>query len=134
MLSIPPTKFPKRRGGFRPRAVAPPAPPAQLLLVAAELLLAPAARVRLTFDRAVDVAGLDPSQISVDDPDTSGLAYVGTGVYDTPGPVSVSIALLAVGPATAGVTVMDATGNTGIVAVDDGGSWDGIPGQTLPFP
>jgi hypothetical protein len=39
-----------------------------------------------------------------------------------------------IGEAEIGAVTLTATAETGIVAVDDGGTWAGAVNQTLPFP
>jgi hypothetical protein len=89
--------------------------------------------VTLAFDRPIDIAGIDPSQVTVDDAPGAGWRYVGTGVASMPGPASVVIALIEDGSAE-GPTALNATGATGIVADDDGGTWAGVTALELPYP
>ena len=94
------------------------------------------ASVTLVFDRAVDAAGLDAGQVMVNDlAEPPGVQYVGTGLVAQPDPQSVQIGLSPSGgePTVPGVT-LTASPLTGIVAVDDGGTWGGVFGMTLPFP
>ena len=116
----------KRREGPTPTP-----PPAALTLVSASY--AEGESVTLTFDRAVDAAGLDAPQVVVHDAAGSGFVMVGAGVASVPSPQSVVIALAPTDSAE-GLTVLDATAATGIVAVDDGGTWAGATGLELPFP
>ena len=126
MLIIPP--LPARR----PRKSGPPTPPiAAPVLVAASCTEGPT--LILSFDRPVDVAGLVPGLLRVD----NGLLmyrYVG---YQTPAvldPQTIEVPLTGVedyaGP---GVTLTAAAGN-GIVAADGGLAWAGVGDLELPFP
>jgi hypothetical protein len=105
------------------------------VLAAAELIVDPEndVFVRLRFDRAIDVAALDASQVTVDDEPGAGWAYAGTGVSSLPDPQSVIVALAITVPAS-GDTRLNATGATGIVAADDGGTWAGVVDLGLPYP
>src|SRR4051812_8121082 len=131
MLIIPP--LPSRR--HRKGGPSAPPPVAALVLAAAALIVDSENNVfvRLTFDRAIDVGGLDAAQVTVDDESGAGWAYAGTGVASTPDASSVIIALAITVPAS-GVTRLNATNATGIVAVDDGGTWGGATDLGLPFP
>jgi hypothetical protein len=136
MILIPPaTRKSRGRPAGTTAAPTPTPPPAPLVLAAAELTVDPEnnAFVRLSFDRAIDVAGLDPSQITVDDEPGAGWAYAGTGVSSIPDPQSVIVALAITVPAS-GDTRLNATNATGIVAVDDGGTWAGATDLPLPYP
>lgn len=124
--------FRKRRGaGGGPHRPPAPAPPVPLTLVAAACSEAPT--LVLTFDRPIDVSGLVPGLLRVDN-GLLGFSYVG---YDTPtltGPATVEVQLTGVEeyPGT-GVRLTAAAGN-GIVAVDDGGVWAGVVDLSLPYP
>jgi hypothetical protein len=134
MLTIPPTKFVKRRGRIKPRATTPtPPPPAELVLVAAgfdgdELTLT------LTFDRAVDIAGIVAgADLLVDDGATLGKLYEAVSATllaaDT-----VRVTMTLAGDSVGDTLTLTATAGTGIVAADDGGTWAGATNLGLPFP
>ena len=125
-----PRKVPQRR----PRAAVPPTlpPPAPLVLVAATYL--DSDWVQLTFDRAVNAAALVAGQVSVDDGQISGSVYAGAGAATMITPQTVQIGLAYVGPSAIGETLLTAGAGTGIVAVDDGGTWAGVSDLSLPFP
>ena len=126
-----PTTPPFRRRRGRPTRRPPGA--GALTLVAAVIVDDDGPGVRLDFDRPIDVSGLDASQVTVQDTGGTGVAYVGTGAVDTPAPNAVVVGLAETGVA-AGPTRMTATAATGIVAVDDGGTWAGVTDLGLPFP
>jgi hypothetical protein len=122
----------KRRGRGRPREAQPaPPPPAALTLTAAAFATLPA-RVTLTFDRPVDIAGFVGNQITVRVGVTE-ILYQGNAATLV-GPAAVRVTLAAIGPATGGGVKMTASAGTGIVAEDDGGTWDGVTDWGLPFP
>ena len=128
ILKVPPP-FRKPRPKIRPaRQSSPPA----LTLVSA--FTVGEDQLRLVFDREVDAAGLVANQITVNVPSGSGWLYVGQDLQDQPDPESIVIGLLQQGPATGTLDWMSATAGTGIVAVDDGGTWAGVTQIPLPFP
>ncbi len=131
MLVPTPPQYRQRRGRATKKQ---PAGPAALMLVQAELVLGDPTVLRLEFDRAIDVGGLDASQVVVQYPSGTGFEYVGTSVADTPGPEIVDIAIVENGPAQGTQDVLSATADTGIVAVNDGGTWPGVNEAALPFP
>ncbi len=94
----------------------------------------PGATLRLEFDRAIDLAAFDPSQVIVQDPGGTGFAYAGTGVVDTPDAQTVVVEMGQTTEALGSTLVMSATGATGIVAVDDGAMWPGVSNLELPYP
>ena len=117
----------------RPFPVSAPAPP--LTLAAADLEFDGGGDrvLRLTFDRAIDVADLDGSQITVEDTAETGFIFAGTVAVALPTPQSVVVGLTPTGSAE-GPTDVTATASTGIVAADDGGTWAGVTDLELPFP
>ena len=132
MLLFPSAKFRKPR---RRAKGAPSAPPAALTLVAAafdDASEVPA--MTLTFDRAIDVAGLDGYQVTLADGVYAGLLYAATGTVTMLSPASVRIELNTIGEAEPGGVHLTATAASGIVAVDDGGTWGGVTDLELPFP
>jgi hypothetical protein len=89
--------------------------------------------VELTFDRAIDITNIDVEQVEVDDP-VSGLLWTGTGEPLATGANSVRIELADTGASASGSVVLNASAETGIVAVDDGGTWAGATDLGLPYP
>ncbi len=106
--------------------------PAGLNLVGAEYVAG--ATITLTFDRAIDIAGLVGNQIVVDDGANTGVIWEAIGAATLLGPAIVRIGLTDLGGSSIADTVLDASAATGIVAVDDGGTWDGVTNLVLPFP
>jgi hypothetical protein len=127
MLSTPPSKY-KHRGHPLRRG---PGAPAALTLVAATY--GTGAWVRLTFDRAVDIAAISVAAITVND-DPSDEAYVGSDVATLFAPQTVQVPLVIQHGASGPGTELSATNASGIVAVDDGGTWAGVTDLALPFP
>ncbi len=106
---------------------------AALTLVAA--VYQEAAWVQLTFDRPIDVAGLIGSAIVVKDANLSATRWQGTAGATMVTAVTVQIELTEFDPLVGGSGILlDATGGSGIVAVDDGGPWGGVTDVELPFP
>src|SRR5688500_10457741 len=90
MLQFPPSEFRKRRGRTRRTPPTPPGP-AALVLVAAMYGDSPTT-IRLTFGRAINIAGLDGNQIVMDD-GRFGVRYVATGPAALLDPATVEIEL-----------------------------------------
>lgn len=89
--------------------------------------------VHLTFDRAIDVSALVLSAFTVmDGPDS--IHFVGTGTPFLVGPTEVLVFLHNSGSASGSDVLLTVGGGNGIVAVDDGGTWEGASGLGLPFP
>src|SRR4051794_32272413 len=80
----------------------------------------------LTFDRAVDIAGLDPSAITVKDGALNQAIYPGTAEVTLINPTTFSIGLTVVDDYDSEETPLTATSATGIVAINDGGTWPGV--------
>jgi len=85
--------------------------------------------VILTFDRAVDISAFDGSAISL----VSGTTLFGGTTAALDGDAIVEITLVPIGSAS-GPLRLSATASSGIVAVDDGGTWAGCSDMGLPFP
>jgi hypothetical protein len=130
MLFPTPPLFRRNRGRAEPR---PKAPAAALTLTEA-FYDAGALTITLSFDRAIDVAGIDGSQVGVNDPESNHHRYAATGTVELVSPASVQIGLSAVGSSTGTDLVLNASAITGIVATDDGGTWAGAMDLELPFP
>jgi hypothetical protein len=132
MLIVPQIPFRRRR-----QVQSRKAPPAALTLIAAafDAGAVPTATLDLLFDRAIDIAGLDASQITVDDGPGSGSIWQGGGGGATLiDPQTVRLPMSEVGPSGSAATTLTATGTSGIVAEDDGGMWSGVTALELPFP
>ncbi len=89
--------------------------------------------VTLTFDRPIDVSGFDGSFVIVRDGNL-GFLYDATAGAILVSPNAAELTLVPLeGDSSVGVT-LSATPDTGIVAVDDGGTWGGASDLELPFP
>jgi len=131
-----PTFIPARpRIRRKRRSVAPlaPPPPTALTLVSA-VYDSGIPKVRLTFDRAINLGGYDGTAVVVDDEADTFNAYQGTGGAFPIGANAVDIFLVDPTPPSGPGTTLTATAANGIVAVDDGGAWAGCISLTLPFP
>ena len=122
----------KRRVRRKRRNVGGPTSVAPLVLVSASFD-AGDFTLTLAFDRAIDVAGIDPSQLTVLDEPATGNALAGSAVASQPTPASVVLDMVVTGAAE-GPTVLNATAETGIVAANDGAAWAGVAGLALPYP
>jgi len=133
MLIIPPTKFRKHGGRTKPQR-ATQAPPARELILEAAAFDNDTVTVTLTFDRAIDIAGIVVGgDIIVNDAAVTGNLYEAYGAT-LAAPNIVSVNLQVVGEPTGALTTLTASAATGIVAVDDGGTWAGTTNTELPFP
>jgi hypothetical protein len=82
--------------------------------------------ITLQFDRAIDVSHFDGSQVTIMDAGATQMTYLASNSTTQPDPTQVTLTLVAQGPYTGDTNLMDATALTGIVAVDDGGTWPGV--------
>ena len=130
------TFFPAKRriGRRRYRATATQIPLAALVLVSAVLGEEDPALLTLAFDRAVDLSAFDGSQVIVNDGALVGKVYAATGPVTMLSPTTVAIVLVDVSEDYEPGVTLTASAATGIVAVDDGGAWDGVTDLALPFP
>ena len=88
----------------------------------------------LTFDRAIDLSAFDGSAVTVRDGEGSGWLWQATLGWEMLDPTSVQFALDFVEEASGPGVILNATSASGIVAVDDGGTWGGVTAVELPFP
>jgi hypothetical protein len=132
MLIIPATKFRNRRGRIKPRKTE--IAPAQELILESAAFDNDSVTLTLTFDRAIDIAGIVGGDIIVNDADITGNLYEATGPATMLSPTTVRIELNGVSEATGTGVRLSAGAANGIVAVDDGGTWAGITDEPLPFP
>ena len=108
------------------------APPVALTLVAASYIATPAQKVRLEFDRAIDAAGLDGAEIVVDVAADSA-KYRATGTVTIVDAETIEIGLESMEFFIGEGVHLTASAETGIVAVDDSGTWAGVDFIELPF-
>jgi hypothetical protein len=107
--------------------------PAALVLVAA-YFDADSAEARLTFDRPVNSEGYVAYSLSVKDGEFTGYEYDGVAAMDQTAPNKVAIGMDIYDTYGGGGVLLTASSATGIVAVDDGGTWAGATDLALPFP
>jgi hypothetical protein len=89
--------------------------------------------LRLTFDRAIDIDELDGTQIIVEDNASLQLKFNATGGAVLETPTRVALTMHEIDSSEGAGDILDATGESGIVASDDGGTWAGVSDVALPF-
>ncbi|MEA2710800.1 MAG: hypothetical protein QOF78_3401 [Phycisphaerales bacterium] len=110
-----------------------PTPPVALVLVSAGYVDVDGT-LTLGFDRAIDISGLAGNQITVDD-QPLGVRWVASGAATLISPMTVRIEMIEDGGIPDGDDVlMNASAASGIVAVDDSGTWGGATNLLVPFP
>jgi hypothetical protein len=87
----------------------------------------------LTFNQNVSIGSFNGNAITVLDTDFNGWKYHGTGA-SLQTPSSVLISLVQFQSSTIDGVHLTATGASGIVAVNGGGTWAGVTNLSLPFP
>jgi hypothetical protein len=87
----------------------------------------------LTFNQDVNIGSFNGNAISVLDTDINGWKYHGTAASQ-PTPDSVLMGLTQFQSSTIDGVHLTASGATGIVAVNGGGTWSGVTMLSLPFP
>ena len=118
----------RRRGQSRTEPSVPL--PAGPVLVGVEYLVS--SYVRLTFDRDIDVSGIVPAKVRVNDAELGDLME-GSSPVMLLTPQRVEINLLYLSAATGpGLTLTVGPGN-GIVALEDGAAWAGVTNVAIPF-
>src|SRR3954452_25121038 len=105
IIPAPPRKMRRRRQAARATA-------ATLTLTAAEF--GEKSWILLTFDRGIDISGLDGSQIILDDGD-SGFRFNATGTASVKSPISVQITLVEIGPSIGSGVHLSASAASGII-------------------
>jgi hypothetical protein len=129
MLLVPPPKIRQRRSWpGAATAVAPVAPLSLLSAVYDPVGLT----LTLSFDRAVSVAGMVGSQLTVSDGVHNGHVFAATGLVAVNAGV-VQVGLVAGASAKGPKVLFSAGAGNGIVAVNDGGKWAGATGLVLPY-
>jgi hypothetical protein len=89
--------------------------------------------VFLTFDRAVNASGFVASAVIVNDGSIAPGIWGGVGPAGILGPTQIAVSLERLGDAPFGPVTLSATASTGLVAVDDGGTWAGVTDVGLPY-
>ena len=87
----------------------------------------------LVFDRAIDASGFVASQVIVSDGSFNMSLYGGVGPAIIEAPERISVALQVLATAPLAPTTLSATALSGLVAVDDRGTWAGVMDVGLPF-
>ena len=87
----------------------------------------------LVFDRAIDASLFVAAQVMVSDGSFNMSVYGGVGPAIVEAPERISVALVRLSDAPLAPTTLTASALTGIVAVDDGGTWAGVSELGLPF-
>jgi F0F1-type ATP synthase membrane subunit c/vacuolar-type H+-ATPase subunit K len=114
---------------FIPHRKKPAPPPAALVLTGVAYMAG--IRVRLIFDRAINIAALNPAQITVKDFDES-LTFQGQAPVSLVDFRTVEISLGETGSYFGAGVLLSATASSGIVATD-GGAWAGVTNVAIPF-
>jgi hypothetical protein len=123
---------PRKVSHRRPRTQTPPAPSQTLVLVSASYDESVPA-LFLTFDRAIDASAFVAAQVIVNDGSIAPGIWGGVGPAGILGPTQIAISLERLGDAPLAPVTLTATALTGLVAVDDGGTWAGVSDVGLPF-
>ena len=118
-----------RRARF-PCDVVPPPPGAPVLT---EATYQASTWVELTFDRAIDIAGIVVNQINVSDGAITGQIWQGTGTATLIGANAVRVNLAQL-VGTSGPTQLYAAAACNIVNAGDATPWAGANGVALPYP
>src|SRR5689334_6449040 len=126
MLTIPPTQFRKRHKPAKRKAAPAPAPPPVALTLVAASYDRGALMLTLQFDRAINIALLIGTAIVVNDGFGPQISLDATGAASLLDPATLQVQMIFVGPYTPINVTLDAIAPNGIVAVDDGGTWDGV--------
>jgi hypothetical protein len=88
----------------------------------------------LVFDRAVEISAIDGAVIIVEDAQINFFKYDGGGGAELTGPATVKVLLVPIDDAAGAGVRLSAPATTGIIAVDDGGTWAGAAELALPWP
>jgi hypothetical protein len=134
MNSLPqPFKTARRRVHRKRRSsVMTPAPLQTLVLVSASYD-ENVPMVFLTFDRPVNALAMAVGAVTVNDGSINSGIYGGVGAPGVESPTVISVVLEYLADAPVGPVTLSATALSGIVAVDDGGTWAGVSELGLPF-
>jgi hypothetical protein len=126
----------RRRRDRRPRPPLAPPAPASLALVQASYQPGGQGEpsIRLMFDRAIDASGLVGNQIVIADGSIAGLRFDAMGDVTIIDPQTIEMGLTDIESFAGPDVRLTASAASGIVAVDDGGTWAGVTDLLLPFP
>ena len=127
MLNIPTIPFIARRKK-QPAVIA----PAPLTLVAASYD-ENVALVTMQFDRAIDISGFVATSLTLQDGDYVGAIYDGHSPFSLIAPDTIRTALFQMTEEAPPGVKLTVSSSNGIVASDDGGTWEGCTDLELPF-
>src|SRR3954464_11441805 len=127
-------QYRKRRVPAKKARFGPPPPTAPTLVAATYFSDPEPARLRLQFDRAIDVSAMDGHAIVVQDGDDQARRFFASGPLVMLDPATVEINLVSAGGWGDEGIFLVATASNGIVAVGDGAEWAGVTELALPFP
>ena len=102
------------------------------LVLAVATYDADSAQLSLTFDRAIDIASIDGSEIIVDDGGATSSVFKATGGATLSDPTTVRLGLVRIGDSSSSVTTLTAESGNGIIATNDRGAWPGTTDYPLP--
>ena len=123
----------KRRRRRRRRAVVSSSPPPLALTLVSASFSAVTTLLRLTFNKPVDVSGIFPGNLIVDDGEGD-IQWEGQGPVTFVNPSTIDVGMFEVQAQAYPDTRLNAAAPTGIVAADGGEAWAGVAGLLLPFP
>ena len=130
MPTLPPF-IPRKPIKYKPRVV--PAPLLQTLTLVSASYDETVPVLTLIFDRAINASAFVASQVIVTDGSINNTVYRGVGPATVEGPTRISVALVRLADAPPAPVTLTATALTGIIAVDDGGTWAGVSELGLPY-
>lgn len=131
MLIATPAKF--RRRGRIIQSAAPPKPPGAALVLVLAYYDENLAQLTLVFDRAIKIPAFNGSAITVVDGSYDMFIYNGDGPVFIFDGSSVQIPLVITGDYNVDGVRLTAGADTGIIAVNDGGTWPGVTNLILPY-
>ena len=127
MITFPPVKKHRKRMSVRAAK-----PPVELTLVAAAYNPA-FPFIELEFDREIDFSAMVGSAITVMDTASQHAKMAATGEVVVINPKKIQVTMVNAGAMSGSGVKLTATAGNGIVAVDDGGAWEGVTNVDLPF-
>ena len=122
-----PERLHRKRNPVATTTIAPTAP----VLIAATYI--DNAFLDLSFDQAIDISAFDGSGVVVDDAVDALLTFIAIGGAMLLSPTTARIELVEFENATGTGVTLTAGATTNIVALNGGGTWNGVNGLALPF-
>jgi hypothetical protein len=123
----------KPRMHHKRRSAAPPSTATLVLVQAIYPVEGVGGAIDLVFDREISIEGLDGTQIIVKDGVITGMIN-NVAFGERQDAQTVRLFLQGLEDYSVPNQLLDATGDSGIVAVDDGGTWAGVVELGLPWP